>query len=124
MSIIIIDDHKLIRESFCMILNNTERYKVVASCGTAEEGIRNAETLAPDIVITDFNMPGMKGTDAIPLIKNVSPKTRFIGISMHSIPAIARKMIKCGALAYVTKKSPIEELFAALEEVTRGKKYI
>lgn len=123
-SIIIIDDHKLIRESFSLILDNSVRYKVIASCSSADEGIRYAEALAPEIVITDINMPGMNGIDAIPLIKGVSPRTRIVGISMHSVPAIARKMIRCGALAYLTKKSSIEELFKALEEVIQGKKYI
>jgi two-component system invasion response regulator UvrY len=122
--IMIVDDHKLIRESLTTILSDQPFYEVVAICSTAEEGLRLAEIEKPDILITDINMPGMTGIDSIPVWKKVSPATKIIGMSLYTQPSYAKKMFQSGAHGYVTKNSPLEELFMAIKDVQSGKRYI
>jgi two-component system invasion response regulator UvrY len=122
--IVIVDDHKLIRDSLSQILNNHHRFEVVAACSNAEEGVQQATTHQPHVVITDINMPGMNGFDAMALIKEQCINTKIIGMSLHTQPSYALRMIRGGALGYVTKNSPLEELFKALDAVLQGKRYL
>jgi DNA-binding NarL/FixJ family response regulator len=123
-TILIADDHTLIRETWSFILNSDPKFQVVAECGTGEEAIEKARQLHPDIVIMDINMPGINGIEATEQIKKISPESKIIGVSLHTQPTYARKMMQKGAMGYVTKNSSREEMFKAIEEVYEGKKYI
>lgn len=123
-TILIVDDHALIREAWSLILNEDPLFGVVAECGTAEIAIELVKELQPDIVLLDINLPGMNGLQAIPFIRKFSPSTRIIGISVHTQPSYARQMMKEGAAGYITKNSSTEELFHALKEIQAGRKYI
>lgn len=123
-SILIVDDHTLIRETWSFILNEDPSFSVVAACGTAEEAIEQAKTLRPDIVILDVNLPGMNGLEATPLFRKFSPGSKILGVSMHTQPTYARQMIKKGASGYITKNSSRQEMFHAIKEVYEGRKYI
>lgn len=123
-TILIADDHKLIRETWTYILNSDERFEVVAECGDAEQAVELAKELTPDIVLMDINMAPFNGFEATEKIRKVSPETKIIGVSMHSQPAYAKKMLQVGARGYVTKNSSKEEMFVAISEVFRGNKYV
>jgi DNA-binding NarL/FixJ family response regulator len=123
-SILIADDHKLIRETWSFILNNDPRFIVVAECGDSEQAVEMARTRKPQIVLMDINMSPISGFEATEKIRKMSPASRIIGISMHSQPAYAKKMLQIGARGYVTKKSSKEEMIAAILEVHAGNKYI
>jgi DNA-binding NarL/FixJ family response regulator len=123
-TILIADDHKLIRETWTYILNSDERFEVVAECGDAEQAVELAKELNPDIVLMDINMAPFNGFEATEKIRKVSPESRIIGVSMHSQPAYAKKMLQVGARGYVTKNSSKEEMFTAISEVFRGNKYV
>ena len=123
-TILIADDHKLIRETWTYILNSDERFDVVAECGDAEQAVELAKELAPNIVLMDINMPPFNGFEATEQIRKISPDIKVIGVSMHSQPAYAKKMLQVGARGYVTKNSSKEEMFKAIIEVYNGKKYV
>jgi DNA-binding NarL/FixJ family response regulator len=123
-SILITDDHTLVRESWSFILNNDLRFKVIGECSTGEEAVEAARQLRPDVVIMDINLPGMSGMEAASIIRKNSPGTRILCVSMHTQPAYARKMIQHGALGYVTKTSSSEEMIQAILEVYNNRKYI
>jgi DNA-binding NarL/FixJ family response regulator len=123
-TILIADDHKLIRETWTYILNSDERFEVVAECGDAEQAVELAKELTPDIVLMDINMAPFNGFEATERIRKVSPESKIIGVSMHSQPAYAKKMLQVGARGYVTKNSSKEEMFTAISEVYRGNKYV
>lgn len=123
-SILLVDDHKLVRESWAFILNSDNRFEVVAETSNADEAVEAAIKLKPAIVLMDINMSPVNGFEATKLIRSVSPGSKIIGISMHSMPAYARKMLQMGAMGYVTKNSSKDELLAAIIEVHSGKKYI
>ena len=123
-TILIADDHKLIRETWTYILNSDERFEVVAECGDAEQAVELAKELTPDIVLMDINMAPFNGFEATEKIRKLSPDSKIIGVSMHSQPAYAKKMLQVGARGYVTKNSSKEEMFNAITEVFRGNKYV
>lgn len=123
-SILITDDHTLVRETWVLVLNSYPRFNVVADCANGQEAIETAKALRPDIVIMDINMPGISGFIATEQIRKYSPGSKILGISQHTQPAYVRKIMQAGALGYVTKNSSKEEMCTAIEEVYKGNKYI
>ena len=123
-TILIADDHTLVRETWAFILNTDPRFSVIAECGSGEEAVEMAKNLRPQIVIMDINLPGINGIEATQQIRKFSPGSRVLGVSLHTQPTYARKMIQKGAMGYVTKNSTKEEMFKAIIEINNGKKYI
>jgi DNA-binding NarL/FixJ family response regulator len=123
-SVLIADDHKLIRETWSYILNNDSRFEVIAECGDSEMAVEMSKTMRPQIVLMDINMMPISGFEATERIRKVSPVSKVIGVSMHSQPAYAKKMLQIGAKGYVTKNSSKEEMIKAIMEVHQGNKYI
>jgi DNA-binding NarL/FixJ family response regulator len=122
--ILIADDHKLIRETWTYILNRDSRFKVIGSCSNSEEAVQMTKQKHPNVVLMDINMVPFSGIEATRQIKEVSPETQVIGVTMHSQPAYAKKMLQFGALGYVTKNSSREEMINAILEVSQGNKYV
>ncbi|MEO7983797.1 MAG: response regulator transcription factor [Bacteroidota bacterium] len=123
-TILLIDDHRLIRETWSQLLNNETGFQVIGTASTAEEGIEMAKTQSPAIVLMDINMDPMNGFDATRAIRKYSPGSKVIGVSMHALPVYAKKIIKMGAVGYITKNSSADELIKAILEVNAGKKFI
>ncbi len=123
-NVLIADDHKLIRETWTYILNSDERFHVIAECGDSEQAVEMARQKRPHVILMDINMTPISGFDATERIRKVSPASRIIGVSMHSQPAYAKKMLQIGAKGYVTKNSSKEEMIKAILEVNNGNKYI
>lgn len=123
-NVLIADDHKLIRETWSYILNSDDRFQVVAECGDAEHAVEIVKTKRPHIVLMDINILPISGFEATERIRRVSPATKVIGVSMHSQPAYAKKMLQVGANGYVTKNSSKEEMIKAIIEVNGGSKYV
>jgi two-component system invasion response regulator UvrY len=123
-TILIADDHKLIRETWSFILNSDPRFQVVSQCSNGEEAIAEAQKLRPKIALLDINMTPITGLEATQQIRKYSPATKIIGVSMHSQPAYVKKLLKLGAHGYVTKNSPQNEMFEAIVEVNKGGRYI
>lgn len=123
-TILIADDHTLVRETWSFILNTDARFNVVAESGSGEDAVEMAKQLRPNIVIMDINLPGINGIEATQLIRKYSPNSKILGVSLHTQPTYARKMMQKGAMGYVTKNSSREEMFKAILEIQEGKKYI
>jgi DNA-binding NarL/FixJ family response regulator len=123
-TILIADDHTLVRETWSFILNADPRFKVVAECGTGEDAVELARQIRPNIVIMDINLPGINGIEATQLIRKYSPGSKILGVSMHTQPAYARKMLQRGAMGYVTKNSSCDEMCKAIIEIQHNRRYI
>ena len=123
-SIILVDDHKLIRDSWSFILNSDSRFKVIGETSSGEEAIEIVKTLKPDIVLMDVNMAPVNGFDATKQITTFSPGSKVIAVSMHTMPAYAKRMMQLGAMGYVTKNSSKDEMIKAIVEVSNGRKYV
>jgi DNA-binding NarL/FixJ family response regulator len=120
----IVDDHTLIRETWSFLLGKNENFDVVAECGDGERAIELARDKRPDVVLLDINMAPMSGFDVLKMIRKYSPGSKIIGVSMHSQPAYAKKMLRLGAKGYVTKNSPRQEMLEAIAEVSNNRVFI
>jgi two-component system invasion response regulator UvrY len=123
-SIMIVDDHTLIRETWSFLLGKNENFEVVAECGNGERAIELARDKRPDVVLLDINMTPMSGFDVLKMVRKYSPGSKIIGVSMHSQPAYAKKMLRLGAKGYVTKNSPRSEMMEAINEVSKNNIYV
>jgi DNA-binding NarL/FixJ family response regulator len=123
-TILLVDDHKLIRDSWCYILNNDPRFQVIGEKGDGNEAIEFVKKTKPQIVLMDVNMTPVNGFDATKQIHKCSPGSKVIGISMYCLPAYAKRMMQMGAMGYVTKNSSKDEMIEAILEVNNGKKYV
>jgi DNA-binding NarL/FixJ family response regulator len=123
-SIILVDDHKLIRDSWSFILNSDPRFSVVGETSNGDEAVQLAKNLKPNIVLMDVNMSPVNGFDATKLVTKYSPGSKVIAVSMHTMPAYAKRMMQLGAMGYVTKNSSKDEMIKAILEVSAGRKYI
>lgn len=123
-TILITDDHLMLRESWALVLNNDPRFNVIALAATGEEAIKLVNQLHPDIVLMDINLPGINGIQATQAMRKDSPATKVLGVSMQIQPSYVHKMINAGASGYVTKNSPIEEMCSAIIEVHNNQVYI
>ncbi len=123
-TILIVEDHSLLRESWAYIFNADPRFAVIGACDSGEKAVELAGTLSPDIILMDINLPGMNGMEATRQICKSHPASRILGVTLYEQPAYAKKMLQNGASGYVTKNSPREELFEAIQQVLEGKKYV
>lgn len=123
-TILLVDDHKLIRDSWSFILNSDPRFTVIGETSSGEEAIRISGQKKPEIILMDVNMSPVNGFDATKQIQKISPESKVIAVSMHTMPAYAKRMLQLGAMGYVTKNSSKEEMITAIIEVSEGKKYI
>lgn len=123
-SIIIADDHDIIREGIKSVLNARPEYKVCAEASDGEAAFELVGKLKPDILLLDISMPKLSGLDVIQRIKRVSPKTKVIVITVHKMGAYVLKALRGGVSGYINKENVVEELIPALSQVTKGKTYL
>lgn len=122
--LVLVDDHKMIRETWKMLLEIDERIEVIAECSSGNEAIECAKDLKPDVMLMDINMEPVNGFDATKEIVKNNSDIRIIGVSINNQPAYVRNMLQLGAKGYVTKNSTREEMITAIMEVMKGNTYI
>ncbi len=123
-SIMIVDDHTLIRETWSFLLGRNEGFEVIAEVGDGQQAIEIARDKRPNIILLDINMSPLNGFDILKMVRKLSPGSKVIAVSMHSQPSYAKKMLRLGARGYVTKNSPRQEMLDAIKEVYNGQIYI
>jgi len=122
--LVIVDDHQMVRETWRMLLERDERIDVIGECGSGEEAIVTAGTLKPDVMLMDINMYPMNGLEATREISQLHPSIKIIGVSINNQPTYVRNMMQAGAVGYVTKNSPRDEMLEAITKVHNGETYI
>ncbi|RYF86250.1 MAG: response regulator transcription factor [Chitinophagaceae bacterium] len=120
----IVDDHKLLRQTWKMILERDQRLKVIAECDSGEEAIACAEKLSPHVMLMDINMTPINGFEATKRISQSHPNIKIIGVSINNQATYARNMIALGAKGYVTKNADSREMIDAILAVHAGQTYI
>ncbi len=123
-TVLIVDDHTLIRETWSFLLGRNENFEVIGEVGDGQKAIDLARDKRPNIVLLDINMTPLNGFDILKMMRKQSPGSKVIAVSMHSQPAYAKKMLRLGAKGYVTKNSPRQEMLDAIMEVVGGNVYI
>ena len=123
-TIMIVDDHTLIRETWSFLLGRNEGFEVIAEVGDGQQAIEIARDKRPNIILLDINMAPLNGFDILKMIRKLSPGSKVIAVSMHSQPSYAKKMLRLGARGYITKNSPRQEMLDAIKDVYKGQVYI
>jgi DNA-binding NarL/FixJ family response regulator len=122
--ILIVEDHKLIRETWSSMLNADERFEVIGACGDTQQAISFAQLEHPDIVLMDININPLNGFEATTRMKETTPMSKVIALSFHSEMVFVQKMFASGAKGYMTKNSGCEELTDAILRVHAGNQYV
>jgi two-component system invasion response regulator UvrY len=122
--IILVDDHKLARESWSLLLDYDPRFSVIKECENGPDAIQEVSRLKPDILLVDINMYPLNGFEVTQKVLEADPSMKIIGISVNNQPSYANKMMEIGARGFVTKGSPFEEITHAIVEVHNGRNYV
>ena len=123
-TIVLADDHTVVRSALRMLLDAEPGFEVVAEAGDADAAARYVLGHKPDVLIIDINMPGGSGLEAIPGIRESFPATQIVVLTMQPDPAFAREALRAGALGYILKDAADEELVRAVRMAARGETYL
>jgi DNA-binding NarL/FixJ family response regulator len=118
--VMIVEDDQEIRNSFTLIVNSSQKFMVVNAYGTAEEAIANLNRDKPEIVLMDIELPGVNGIHGTKVIKDKSPHTDIVMVSVYEDSELVFEALKAGASGYITKSANYMELLSALEEIMKG----
>lgn len=120
--VMLADDHTIIVEAFCKLLEG--HVDVVASVSDGRALLETALQLKPDVIVADIGMPLMNGLEAGLRLKKLMPAAKLIFLTMHEDPELAREAMRCGASGYLLKSSAGSELIEAIHEALKGKRYV
>lgn len=123
-SVIIIDDHKLIAEAWKSMLELQDRFTVLGVYNHPEEGAEVVKQKRPNILLVDINMQPISGIEVTKIVRKFAPGTKIIAVSLLTQPAVVKKAIKAGATGYLTKSSDKKELYEAIDQVLAGQTFI
>jgi two-component system, NarL family, response regulator NreC len=123
-TVVVADDHEIVREGIRLVLDAEPDIEVVAETADADEAARRTTGHKPAVLVLDLNMPGRPSMEVIPEIRESSPATAVIVLTMQKEPAFAREALRRGARGYVLKHSAGAELVGAVRAVVRGETYI
>lgn len=123
-TIVIADDHELVRDGIRMVLESQPDFAVVAQAGDAESAARYVLGYKPNVLVLDLNMPGPPSLELLPEMAVSSPSTSVVVLTMQNDPGFARQALQAGAKGYVIKHSAATELVSAVRAVVAGDTYI
>jgi DNA-binding NarL/FixJ family response regulator len=120
-TILLVDDHAIVREGYRSVLQKQPGLQVIAEAAEGAEAYRLFKQTQPDLVIMDLTMSGIGGIEAIRRIRQLDPNARILVFTMHQNAAFAVQAIRAGARGFVTKTSPPEALVSAIFDVFAGR---
>jgi len=124
MRILIVDDHKVVRDGIRFMLLDAPDIEIVGDAESAEEMFDVIKGDPVDVVLLDIRMDGMTGLDALERIASDFPQVRVLMLSMHDQPGYVRRAIELGAAGYLLKSTGRDEILAAITAVSQGETYI
>ena len=122
--ILLVDDHKMMRDGLRAILNRRQDFEVVGEAADGRSALNLVAENSPDVVVMDVGMPQMNGIEATRQIRKEAPDARVIALSTHSDKRYVQNMIAAGASGYVLKEAASEDLLRAVDAVSRGEHYL
>jgi two-component system, NarL family, response regulator NreC len=123
-SIVLADDHTVVRRALRVLLEEEPGFEVVAEAEDADGAVRYVRGHKPDVLILDLNMPGRPSLEAIPDMQEASPETKIVVLTMQKEPAFARQALQQGVLGYVLKEAADDELVQAVRSAAAGDTYL
>jgi two-component system response regulator NreC len=123
-TVVIADDHKVVRAGLRLLLETEAGFEVVAEAGDVPSARRYVRAHRPGVLVLDLNMPGESSLSAIPKLREEAPETQIVVLTMQDDPAFAREALRAGALGFVLKRSAESELIEAARLAARGEPYL
>jgi DNA-binding NarL/FixJ family response regulator len=123
-SVLLADDHGVLRDSVKLLLEKDGDIRVVASVADGVEAVRQAVRLAPRVAVLDISMPGTGGIEAARILARAAPAVAVLMLSVHAAPEIVRQALRAGASGYVLKSAAGEELLRAVRALGAGRRYV
>ena len=122
--VVIADDHAVVRSGLLMLIDAHEGLEVVAEAGDVPTAMQVIRAHRPEVAVLDLNMPGGSSLEAIPALRESTPETAIVVLTMQDDPAFAREALQGGALGFVLKEAADEELLEAVKLAARADTYL
>jgi two-component system response regulator NreC len=123
-TVVLADDHAVVRKGLRLLIDAEPDLQVVAEAGTVPDALRMARAHRPAVLVLDLNMPGGSSLEAIPTILEQTPTTAIVVLTMQNEPSFARKALQAGALGFVLKEAADDELLGAIRLAAEGETYL
>jgi len=123
-TILLVDDHRIVREGLRTLLGQQPDLEVVGEAADGRDAVTQARLLRPDVIVMDIAMPELNGVEATRLILAELPHVRIVALSMYADRRFVAEILRAGALGYVLKDGAFEELALAIRTITEGKTYL
>jgi DNA-binding NarL/FixJ family response regulator len=123
-TVLLVDDHSLVRKGFRRMLEDDADIRVVGEAGSGTDAIRMSRELKPRVIVMDFAMPGLNGVQATMEILKQRPDTAVLILSMYSEDSYVRNALDAGARGYLLKNAMDVDLAAAVKEIAAGKQVL
>ena len=123
-SVVLVDDHAVVRSGLRLLLEAQDDIEVVGEAGNAKEAVFRARAFKPDVILLDVVMPGESGIEVLPKLLKESPETKVLVLSMQDDPSYVREAFAAGAQGYVLKEAADEEVVSAVREIAGGARYV
>lgn len=123
-NVYLVDDQAMLRAAFRSWIQQTPDFKVAGESGDARSAMTDIARLRPDVILLDITMPGLSGIDALPSMREMSPKSRILMVTNHEGESFVREALEKGADGYLSKDSDPDELAMAIRSVVRGQPFI
>jgi len=123
-SVLVVDDHPVVRDGLCFLLDSQPDFHVVGEVSSAAEVIEAIERLAPEVLLLDLNLQGRDRLDLVRQLSEGFPDLRILVLSMHSEAVYASRMLQLGADGYVMKQEEPTVFLRALRKVAQGGSYL
>lgn len=123
-SILLVDDHKMLREGLKALLESEDDMQVIAEADTGEQAIHMGVELEPDIIVMDLGLPDMNGVTAVQAIRDKNRKSQIIILSMYANKVVVKQSIEAGCAGYVPKSTAHTDLLDAIHTVLKGKRFL
>jgi two-component system response regulator NreC len=122
--VVLADDHSVVRHGLRQLLETSGGFAVVAQAADVPSTLESVRRWRPDVLVLDLNMPGGSSLDAVPQLRQESPGTQIVVLTMQSEPAYARRALSAGAVGYVLKDAADEEVVEAIRRAAAGERYL
>jgi NarL family two-component system response regulator LiaR len=119
-TVMIVDDHEMVRRGACSYLEAQPDISVVAQAGSGEEAVKLAQEFIPDVVLMDLVMPGMDGVEATRRVKDISPRSQIVILTSFHQDEYIFPALQAGAISYLLKDVKASELVEAIRRAARG----
>ena len=124
MEIVLADDHPIVRQGLRALLEAERDFQVVGEAGDGLEAVALVERVKPDVLVLDLMMPGLAGLQVARQVRQRSPQTRIVILSMHADEGYVLEALTAGASAYVLKKSTTGDLVKAIRDAIAGRRFL